>query len=51
MNRREFAKSAVLLGVGGGIRPAMGTENAESPAIGFYEEPAQKIPDPASSTW
>ena len=44
MNRREFAKSAVLLGVGAGTRPATGTENARAPARGFYEEPARKIP-------
>ncbi len=44
MNRREFAKSAVLLGVAAQTRFATGAEKKASPSGDFYEEPARKIP-------
>ena len=44
MNRREFAKSAVLLGVAAQTRFTMGAEKTTSPSGDFYEEPAKRIP-------
>ena len=44
MNRREFAKSAVLLGVSAQTRFAMGAEKTTTSAGDFYEEPARKVP-------
>jgi hypothetical protein len=44
MNRREFAKNAVLLGVAAQTRFAVGAEKTANPTGDFYEEPAKKIP-------
>ena len=44
MNRREFAMSAVLLGIAGQTRFATGAEKITNPAADFYEEPARKVP-------
>ena len=44
MNRREFAKSVVLLGVGAQTHLATGAEKTSKPTSDFYEEPARKIP-------
>jgi hypothetical protein len=44
MNRREFAKSVVLLGVGAQTHLVTGAEKTTKPTSDFYEEPARKIP-------
>ena len=44
MNRREFAKRAVLLGVAAQSRLATGAEKTNDPVGDFYEEPAKRLP-------
>jgi hypothetical protein len=44
MNRREFAKRAVLLGIVTQNRLATGADKAADPTGDFYEEPAKRIP-------
>jgi hypothetical protein len=44
MNRREFAKGAVLLTVAAQARLSAGVDRAAGPAGDFYEELARKIP-------
>ena len=44
MNRRDFAKGVVLLGVAAQTQFATGAERTANPAGDFYEEPARKIP-------
>ena len=44
MNRREFAKRAVLLGVAAPTRRAVGANKPASPSGDSYEEPAKRIP-------
>jgi hypothetical protein len=44
MNRREFAKSAVLLGVTARAGLTTGAGEATHPTGDFYEEPVRKIP-------
>jgi len=44
MNRRDFGKNIVLLGVAAQSRFATGAEKTTNPAGDFYEEPARRIP-------
>jgi cation diffusion facilitator CzcD-associated flavoprotein CzcO len=45
MNRREFSKSALLMGMGVGAGPVMGGSAAGAEADrGYYEEPAKRLP-------
>lgn len=44
MNRREFAKSVVLLSVGAQTPLVTGAEKTAHPTSDFYEEPVRKIP-------
>lgn len=45
MNRREFSKSMLMVGIGVGAGSAMGTPaRAASPSGEYYEEPVRKLP-------
>lgn len=45
MNRREFSKSMLMLGIGVGARsPKVGKASTGSKASNFYGEPAKKLP-------
>lgn len=44
MNRREFAKTAVLLGMAAPMRIARGAEKTNDQPGDFYEEPPRQIP-------
>jgi len=45
MNRREFSKSMLVMGVAAGTGPAAGGSKARAEAgAGFYAEPAKKLP-------
>ena len=45
MNRREFSKGIVMLGIGAQVAAAQdGKEKAEAKAAKYYEEPARKLP-------
>jgi hypothetical protein len=45
MNRREFTKGVVMLGVTAHSGSALGaSEKPDRPPAGYYEEPARKLP-------
>ena len=45
MNRREFTKSVLMLGVTAHAGSALGaSEGPDHPPAGYYEEPARKLP-------
>jgi len=44
MNRREFTKGVVLLGMGANAGLAIGAEKTKSKAGDYYEEPVKKLP-------